>query len=194
MFSRSRVDEAVLDRRDGGVLQALRDGAVPAHRQARPRRVRRDARDGRGAQLRASGRRRSRRPLRPRPRRRADAQGDRQRRDRGRHDRRRGQARQGRGLHGHRGRGQGRQRRSPLEVADVALAQFGQQTGELVFISRAPEKRQELWRELRRRAARCRPRGRRGDAPHRRRHRPELRRRCSTARSSARWRAAGAAR
>lgn len=34
-----------------------------------------------------------------------------------------------------------------LEVADRALAQFGQQTGELVFIARAPQKRQKLWRE-----------------------------------------------
>lgn len=34
-----------------------------------------------------------------------------------------------------------------LEVADCALAQFGQQTGELVFVSRAPQKRQKLWRE-----------------------------------------------
>ncbi|GAB4278714.1 MAG: anaerobic carbon-monoxide dehydrogenase catalytic subunit [Coriobacteriia bacterium] len=34
------------------------------------------------------------------------------------------------------------------EVADVALAQFGQQTGELVYVSRAPEKRQRRWREL----------------------------------------------
>ncbi len=35
-----------------------------------------------------------------------------------------------------------------VEVADCALAQFGQQTGELVYIGRAPEKRQELWRSL----------------------------------------------
>ena len=34
------------------------------------------------------------------------------------------------------------------EVADVAIAQFGQQTGELVYVSRAPEKRQQLWRDL----------------------------------------------
>jgi carbon-monoxide dehydrogenase catalytic subunit len=34
------------------------------------------------------------------------------------------------------------------EVADVAIAQFGQQTGELVYVSRAPEKRQKLWRDL----------------------------------------------
>ncbi len=34
-----------------------------------------------------------------------------------------------------------------LEVAECALAQFGQQTGELVFISRAPQKRQDLWRK-----------------------------------------------
>ncbi len=34
-----------------------------------------------------------------------------------------------------------------LEVADCALAQYGQQTGELVYIARATEKRQELWRK-----------------------------------------------
>jgi anaerobic carbon-monoxide dehydrogenase catalytic subunit len=34
------------------------------------------------------------------------------------------------------------------EVADVAIAQFGQQKGELIYLSRAPKKRQELWREL----------------------------------------------
>lgn len=34
------------------------------------------------------------------------------------------------------------------QVADVALAQFGQQLGELAYIKRAPEKRQALWREL----------------------------------------------
>ncbi|MFA5844234.1 MAG: anaerobic carbon-monoxide dehydrogenase catalytic subunit [Coriobacteriia bacterium] len=34
-----------------------------------------------------------------------------------------------------------------LEVADCALAQFGQQTGELVYIGRAPKKRQDLWRK-----------------------------------------------
>lgn len=34
-----------------------------------------------------------------------------------------------------------------LEVADCALAQYGQQTGELVYISRATEKRQALWRK-----------------------------------------------
>jgi carbon-monoxide dehydrogenase catalytic subunit len=34
-----------------------------------------------------------------------------------------------------------------LEVAECALAQYGQQTGELVYIARAPIKRQELWRK-----------------------------------------------
>ncbi len=34
------------------------------------------------------------------------------------------------------------------EVAQKALAQYGQQRGELVYISRAPKKRQELWRSL----------------------------------------------
>ena len=33
------------------------------------------------------------------------------------------------------------------DVADVAIAQFGQQTGELVCVSRAPAKRQQIWRE-----------------------------------------------
>jgi anaerobic carbon-monoxide dehydrogenase catalytic subunit len=34
------------------------------------------------------------------------------------------------------------------EVADNALAQFGQQTGELPYLARASKKRQELWRRL----------------------------------------------
>ncbi len=42
--------------------------------------------------------------------------------------------------------------RSPSEIAndlaDLYLAQFGQQEGEVVLISRAPAKRQKLWREL----------------------------------------------
>ncbi len=33
------------------------------------------------------------------------------------------------------------------EVAEKALAQFGQQRGELAYLRRAPEKRQEIWRE-----------------------------------------------
>jgi carbon-monoxide dehydrogenase catalytic subunit len=35
-----------------------------------------------------------------------------------------------------------------LDVANVAIAQFGQQKGELVYVKRAPKKRQELWRKL----------------------------------------------
>jgi len=35
-----------------------------------------------------------------------------------------------------------------LEVADAALAQFGQQSGELAFVKRAPKRRQELWHRL----------------------------------------------
>jgi carbon-monoxide dehydrogenase catalytic subunit len=34
------------------------------------------------------------------------------------------------------------------DVADIAIAQFGQQTGEVVYALRAPEKRVEIWREL----------------------------------------------
>ncbi len=34
------------------------------------------------------------------------------------------------------------------DVADMAIAQFGQQKGEIVYLRRAPEKRQMLWREL----------------------------------------------
>jgi len=34
------------------------------------------------------------------------------------------------------------------DVAVKALAQFGQQTGELAYVKRAPKKRQELWRKL----------------------------------------------
>jgi carbon-monoxide dehydrogenase catalytic subunit len=33
------------------------------------------------------------------------------------------------------------------DVANKALGQFGQQTGELLYVSRAPKKRQELWRK-----------------------------------------------
>jgi carbon-monoxide dehydrogenase catalytic subunit len=33
------------------------------------------------------------------------------------------------------------------EVAECALAQYGQQTGEIVYVSRAPQKRQDLWRK-----------------------------------------------
>jgi len=35
-----------------------------------------------------------------------------------------------------------------LEVGEACLAMFGQQTGELPFAERAPEKRKKLWREL----------------------------------------------
>lgn len=35
-----------------------------------------------------------------------------------------------------------------LDVANKALENFGQQTGELTYLSRAPQKRQELWRKL----------------------------------------------
>ncbi len=35
-----------------------------------------------------------------------------------------------------------------LEVAETCLAMFGQQTGEVFMIERAPEKRKELWRKL----------------------------------------------
>src|SRR5512136_2312 len=34
------------------------------------------------------------------------------------------------------------------DVADIAVAQFGQQTGEVVYALRAPEKRVKIWREL----------------------------------------------
>jgi carbon-monoxide dehydrogenase catalytic subunit len=34
------------------------------------------------------------------------------------------------------------------DVADVAIAQFGQQTGEIIYAKRAPEKRQKIWREF----------------------------------------------
>ena len=36
-----------------------------------------------------------------------------------------------------------------LDVADACIAMFGQQTGELPFVLRAPKKRQELWRKER---------------------------------------------
>jgi carbon-monoxide dehydrogenase catalytic subunit len=36
-----------------------------------------------------------------------------------------------------------------IDVADKALAEFGRQSGELLFLSRAPKKRQEIWRNLR---------------------------------------------
>ena len=34
------------------------------------------------------------------------------------------------------------------EVAEKALAEFGQQKGELIYLQRAPRKRQEIWRKL----------------------------------------------
>lgn len=34
------------------------------------------------------------------------------------------------------------------DVAEKALAEFGKQSGELLYLARAPKKRQELWREL----------------------------------------------
>jgi len=34
------------------------------------------------------------------------------------------------------------------DVADIAIAQFGQQTGEVVCVDRAPAKRQKIWREI----------------------------------------------
>ncbi len=34
------------------------------------------------------------------------------------------------------------------DVAEAALAQFGQQRGSLKYLERAPKKRQEIWREL----------------------------------------------
>ena len=35
-----------------------------------------------------------------------------------------------------------------VDVAEAALAQFGKQTGELAYLTRAPKKRQEIWRNL----------------------------------------------
>ncbi len=35
-----------------------------------------------------------------------------------------------------------------LDVANVAISQFGQQQGELIYIKRAPQKRQKIWRDL----------------------------------------------
>ncbi len=34
------------------------------------------------------------------------------------------------------------------DVADIAISQFGQQTGEVICVGRAPAKRQKIWREL----------------------------------------------
>jgi carbon-monoxide dehydrogenase catalytic subunit len=34
------------------------------------------------------------------------------------------------------------------EVAEKSLAEFGRQTGELIYLQRAPQKRQEIWRKL----------------------------------------------
>jgi len=34
------------------------------------------------------------------------------------------------------------------DVADIAISQFGQQTGEVVYVKRAPAKRQKIWREF----------------------------------------------
>ncbi len=34
-----------------------------------------------------------------------------------------------------------------IDVANAALAQFGKQTGEIIYLARAPQKRQEVWRQ-----------------------------------------------
>ena len=52
------------------------------------------------------------------------------------------------------------------ELADKVLLEFGQQDGEITYVNRAPKKRQEIWRKLRRRAPGLRHRDRRTDAPH----------------------------
>ena len=39
-------------------------------------------------------------------------------------------------------------RRSPSRSARSALAEFGKQEGELLFMKSAPAKRQEIWRKL----------------------------------------------
>ena len=51
-------------------------------------------------------------------------------------------------------------------LAERALSMFGQQEGELQYVSRAPARRQELWRKLEHQPARNRPRDRRDHAPH----------------------------
>ena len=178
VFSRSASMKPCPIGAEGACCKHLRHGPVPHLGQgqgAQARRLWRDDRDDHRTQLPADGRRRGSCPLRSRSRRGARrSRAIARRRDRGR---RRSLMRssctaspacmgidtEGKDVPTLAG-----------EVADVALAQFGQQTGELVYASRAPEKRQELWRELGRHATRYRPRGRRGAPPHARRQRPEL--------------------
>ncbi len=53
-----------------------------------------------------------------------------------------------------------------LDVAEAALAEFGKQSGELMYVSRATSPRQELWRRGEDRPPGHRPRGRGSHAPH----------------------------
>ena len=194
VFSRSRTITPCSTGATGALLQAVRDGSLSADRQARPRRLRSRPGDRRRAQLHPSGRCGHGGPLRPRPRRRARVCA-RLRAARSRAALSPTPSSSPRSPATWASRPPARtSNQLAVEVADCALAQFGQQTGELVYIARAPEKRQKLWRELD-----VVPRGidrEIVEAMHRtaRRHRPELRSRCSTPRSSARSPAAGAAR
>ena len=58
------------------------------------------------------------------------------------------------------------------DLADKAIGEFGQQRGELSYISTAPAKRQKIWRDPEGGAAWHRPRGRRNPAPHAHGRRP----------------------
>ena len=59
-----------------------------------------------------------------------------------------------------------------LDVADVALTQFGQPHGEIIYTKRATPKRQAQVARAGHHPSRHRPRGRRGDAPHAHGRRP----------------------
>jgi carbon-monoxide dehydrogenase catalytic subunit len=86
------------------------------------------------------------RPFRPRSRYGFHPQGRRQRGDRGLRHPRRGQAAQSGPLlrHSHRG---AHPQEIANDLADLYIAQFGQQQGEVILIKRAPQKRQKLWQE-----------------------------------------------
>ena len=136
-----------ISRLGGHVLQDVRHGPVPPDQGRQHGRVRRDDRYDSGAQLRAHGGRRFRRALRSWPRHGLSIEGRGEWRSGRLLDSRRGEAAQSR----LRSRASRSRNAAPNEIAndlaDLYIAQFGQQRGELIPIRRAPAKRQKLWHE-----------------------------------------------
>ena len=181
--------QALPNRRRGRLLQALRHGALPAGGQGDPGRLRRDHSDGRGAQLRARRWPPAPRPTpttaaawrspcwrSPRARPRASASATRR------------SCMRSPATWASRARA-GRSTTSPCEVAEKALAEFGKQTGELMYLSRATRAAPGALARGEDRPPRHRPRGRRDDAPHPHGRRPGRREhpRPGPARALERW-------